>query len=126
MEEDDVIQLPSSSIGHSSLYDFYFVGCFATTSVIHFSTVHHTLENLWHPLEGIQITNFKVKRFLFRHLGHGNSFCPIRLTRDVTTDDMGWDISLRVVGRRAVIVDNIWLQKGTTDGSPKAVLLSTF
>ncbi|MFQ6640873.1 hypothetical protein Gotur_016164 [Gossypium turneri] len=155
--------------------------------MIHFSTMHHTLTNLRHPLGGIQITNLKEKWFLLWYfnrvdfdrvvkdapwtfnnhllvfhclgpsedplsvplvysyfwvqvyfatktklplfcflcgrLGHGNSFCPIQLTRDVTTDDMGWNISLRAVGHRVVVVDNIWLQKGTIDGSPKAVLL---
>ncbi|MBA0752955.1 hypothetical protein Gogos_019951, partial [Gossypium gossypioides] len=146
-EKDDVIQLSSSSTGHSSLYDFYFVECFATTSVIHFCTMHHTLTNLWHPLEGIQIKNLKEKWFLPSYfnlvdfdrvyeklhlfyflcgrLGHGNSFCPIRLTRDVTTDDMGCDISLRAVGCRVVVVDNIWLQKGTIDGSPRAMSLNS-
>ncbi|MBA0755459.1 hypothetical protein Gogos_021130 [Gossypium gossypioides] len=44
-------------------------------------------------------------------LGHGDSFCPIRLTRDVTDSDMGWDASLWAVGWRATVVESVWLWK---------------
>ncbi|MBA0567270.1 hypothetical protein Golob_012018, partial [Gossypium lobatum] len=42
----------------------------------------------------------------------GNSvFCPIRLTRDITDSDMGWDASLWEVGWRATVVESVWLWK---------------
>ncbi|MBA0674572.1 hypothetical protein Goari_016161 [Gossypium aridum] len=50
-----------------------------------------------------------VAPFLRGQLGHGDSFCPIRLVKEVTADDMGWDISLRAVGRRAAVMDITWL-----------------
>ncbi|MBA0826275.1 hypothetical protein Goarm_011142 [Gossypium armourianum] len=64
-EEDDVIQLMGPLIGRTSLYEFCFVGCFVTTSVIHFPDMNNTLANLWHPLGGIQITDLREKWFLF-------------------------------------------------------------
>ncbi|TYH10370.1 hypothetical protein ES288_A07G171800v1 [Gossypium darwinii] len=36
--------------------------------------------------------------YLYGCLGHGDSFCPIQLTRDVSDSDMGWDASLQAVG----------------------------
>ncbi|MBA0796005.1 hypothetical protein Gohar_006816 [Gossypium harknessii] len=64
-EEDNVIQLLGPLIGRTSLYEFCFVGCFVTTSVIHFPDMNNTLANLWHPLGGIQITDLREKWFLF-------------------------------------------------------------
>ncbi|MBA0553904.1 hypothetical protein Golob_013043 [Gossypium lobatum] len=174
-EEDDVIQLLGPLIGHTSLYEFCFVGCFVTTSVIHFLDMNNTLANLWHPLEGIQITDLREKWFLFwffncvdfdrvirgahwtfnnhllvfhcrrpskdpllvpliysyfwvqihdlprglfseavaRALGNFvglfeeacRQFYPIHLVKEVIANDMGWDISLRAVARRAAVMD---------------------
>lgn len=39
--------------------------------------------------------------FLCGCLGHNDCFCPIRLIREVTMEDRGWDLSLRALGRRA-------------------------
>ncbi|PPS05385.1 hypothetical protein GOBAR_AA15278 [Gossypium barbadense] len=64
-EEEDVIQLSGLLTGRTSLYEFCFVGCFVTASVIHFPDMHNTLANLWHPLGGIQITDLREKQFLF-------------------------------------------------------------
>ncbi|KAK5811773.1 hypothetical protein PVK06_027142 [Gossypium arboreum] len=64
-DEEDVIQLSGLLTGRTSLYEFCFVGCFVTASVIHFPDMHNTLANLWHPLGGIQITDLREKQFLF-------------------------------------------------------------
>ncbi|MBA0853940.1 hypothetical protein Goshw_024188, partial [Gossypium schwendimanii] len=34
------------------VYEFYIVGCFLTTSAVHFSAMRNTMTNLWHSLEG--------------------------------------------------------------------------
>ncbi|MBA0596476.1 hypothetical protein Gorai_013294 [Gossypium raimondii] len=47
---------------------------------------------------------------------HGDCFFPIRLTGEVNEFDMGWDMSLRAVGRRVTIVDSVWLQKENVGG----------
>ncbi|MBA0610739.1 hypothetical protein Godav_011544 [Gossypium davidsonii] len=43
--------------------------------------------------------------FLCGRLGHGDNFYPIHLSKEVIANDMGWDISLRAVGRRAAVMD---------------------
>ncbi|MBA0692709.1 hypothetical protein Goari_010246 [Gossypium aridum] len=39
--------------------------------------------------------------FICGRLGHGDSFCPIRLNRDFKETEIGWDISLRAPMRKA-------------------------
>ncbi|KAH1074290.1 hypothetical protein J1N35_026618 [Gossypium stocksii] len=53
--------------------------------------------------------------FICRKLGHGESFCPLRLRLDSTKIIFGWDISLRVVVRRRNTVSSRWLR--AADGS---------
>ncbi|KAH1107937.1 hypothetical protein J1N35_011705 [Gossypium stocksii] len=40
-----------------SVYEFYIMCCFLTTSVVHFSTMRNIMTNFWHPFEGVQISN---------------------------------------------------------------------
>lgn len=41
------------------------VGCFLTVGLIHFPAMRSTMENLWHPVKGIQILDIGEKKFLF-------------------------------------------------------------
>ncbi|MBA0729828.1 hypothetical protein Golax_025871 [Gossypium laxum] len=51
--------------------------------------------------------------FICGKLGHGKSYCPLRLTID---SFIGWDLSLRAVVRRRSMVVSRWLR--AVDGSP--------
>ncbi|KAH1122464.1 hypothetical protein J1N35_005624, partial [Gossypium stocksii] len=42
------------------------VGCFLTRSVIYFPAMRSTMTNLWHPVKGVQISDLRENRFLFR------------------------------------------------------------
>ncbi|KAH1033391.1 hypothetical protein J1N35_045565 [Gossypium stocksii] len=42
------------------------VGCILTGSVVHFLSMRNRLVDLWHPLEGVSITDIGKKRSLFR------------------------------------------------------------
>ncbi|PPD93150.1 hypothetical protein GOBAR_DD09906 [Gossypium barbadense] len=52
----------------------------------------------------------------YRKLGHNDSFCPVRLQRDVDKLDLGWDISLRVSRRKATTMESIGLRKRNMKG----------
>lgn len=64
--EDDSLHLVGTKTVRHLVYKHCFVGCFATSSVIHFSSMRNTLANVWHPLGGVQIFDLRNKRFLFR------------------------------------------------------------
>ncbi|KAH1130594.1 hypothetical protein J1N35_001972, partial [Gossypium stocksii] len=58
---------------------------------------------------------FKYERltlfsFLCGCLGHGDSFCPLRLQYEVQQLKKGWDLMLRAQGRKASIVNSRWLR----------------
>ncbi|MBA0703148.1 hypothetical protein Goari_022666, partial [Gossypium aridum] len=50
----------------SHKYEFYLVGYFLTASVINFQAMRNTMANIWHPLEGVMISNLVEKWFLFK------------------------------------------------------------
>lgn len=54
--------------------------------------------------------------FICGKLGHGESYCPCRLTIDSSKIVFGWDLSLRAEARRRSMVMSRWLW--TVDGSP--------
>ncbi|MBA0706327.1 hypothetical protein Golax_018444 [Gossypium laxum] len=64
--EEEGVLLPIDLELQSSTHEYYLVGGFFTTSVVHFSAMKNTMANLWHPLKGVQISNIGAKRFLFR------------------------------------------------------------
>ncbi|MBA0643715.1 hypothetical protein Goklo_027979 [Gossypium klotzschianum] len=49
--------------------------------------------------------------FIFGRLGHSENFCPIRTVQGKKVMDMGWDISLRAVLRRAFTMTSCWLKE---------------
>lgn len=47
-------------------YEYSFVGCFLTASVVHFPEMRNNMTNLWHSLGGVLISDLGDKRFLFK------------------------------------------------------------
>ncbi|MBA0746319.1 hypothetical protein Gogos_008852 [Gossypium gossypioides] len=54
--------------------------------------------------------------FICGRLGHGESFCPLRLQIEPSKITFGWDLSLRAATRRRNVMDSRWLR--TADGTP--------
>ncbi|KAL4367491.1 hypothetical protein GQ457_05G032910 [Hibiscus cannabinus] len=52
--------------------------------------------------------------FICGRLGHGDSFCPLRLTMDPKDVVFGWDLSLRSLTRRGSSVLSRWLREEVT------------
>ncbi|MBA0675514.1 hypothetical protein Goari_017054 [Gossypium aridum] len=57
--------------------DLCLVGCFLIATTINFQSMRTMMANLWHPLEGISITNVGEKRFVFQF------YCEIDFDRVV-------------------------------------------
>ncbi|MBA0669624.1 hypothetical protein Goklo_029133 [Gossypium klotzschianum] len=100
------------------LYDLCLVDYFDTTSV---TFINHLL--VFHLLQANEdlmlvplIYSYFWVQVHYLPPGHRDCFFPILLTREVNEFDMGWDMSLRVVGRRVTIVDSVWLQKENVGG----------
>ncbi|MBA0578922.1 hypothetical protein Gorai_021193, partial [Gossypium raimondii] len=49
--------------------------------------------------------------FLYGKFGHGESFCPIRLSLDSQEVDFGWDLSIRAPSRKAPMEVSKWLRE---------------
>ncbi|TYG69194.1 hypothetical protein ES288_D05G211700v1 [Gossypium darwinii] len=49
--------------------------------------------------------------FLCGKLGHGEGFCPLRMTIGVHVVEFGWDASLRAPSRREVMMSRKWLHE---------------
>ncbi|MBA0680115.1 hypothetical protein Goari_011835, partial [Gossypium aridum] len=54
-EEEEVLQFQFESQTGREVGVFQLVGCFLTTSIIHFPAMKSTMANLWHPVQGVQI-----------------------------------------------------------------------
>ncbi|MBA0678431.1 hypothetical protein Goari_019780, partial [Gossypium aridum] len=54
--------------------------------------------------------------FICGKLGHGESYCPLRLSIDPSKIVFGWDLSIRAVARNWSRVVSKWLR--AADGSP--------
>lgn len=54
--------------------------------------------------------------FICGKLGHGESYCPLRLSIDPSKIVFGWDLSIRAVARNRSRVASRWLR--AADGSP--------
>ncbi|KAH1105950.1 hypothetical protein J1N35_009718 [Gossypium stocksii] len=53
--------------------------------------------------------------FLCGRLGHGESFCPVRLTLRDQQVAFGWDLSLRAIPRRGGQAMSKWLREAADD-----------
>ncbi|KAA3464887.1 nucleolin-like [Gossypium australe] len=76
--EDEAFSLPGELEEQNAAYRFCLVGCFLTASVVHFPAMRNTLANIWHPLEGVQISDLGERRFLFKF------FIEIDISRVIT------------------------------------------
>ncbi|KAH1130595.1 hypothetical protein J1N35_001973 [Gossypium stocksii] len=65
-DEEVAFSLPTESEDQCVMYNFCLVGCFLTANVVHFPTMRNTLANIWHHLEGVQISDLGEKCFLFK------------------------------------------------------------
>ncbi|KAG8491095.1 hypothetical protein CXB51_014263 [Gossypium anomalum] len=65
-EEEDAFSLPAGEEAQNPSIGFCLVGCFLTASVVNFRAMRNTLANLWHPLEGVQISDLGDKRYLLQ------------------------------------------------------------
>ncbi|KAA3452465.1 reverse transcriptase [Gossypium australe] len=59
-------------------------------------------------------------------LGHSDSFCASKMELGAETNEMGWDLSLRVQSRRALTMNSVWLREdGETSGVPNVTGFNT-
>ncbi|MBA0814764.1 hypothetical protein Gohar_020571 [Gossypium harknessii] len=65
-EEDEILLLQIDSGPQQVVQNLYLVGYFLTASIVHFPAMNSTLENLWHPVKRVQISDLEGKRFLFK------------------------------------------------------------
>ncbi|KAK5795343.1 hypothetical protein PVK06_036605 [Gossypium arboreum] len=119
------------------VYDLCLVGCFLTTSVIHFPIMRSTMANLWHPLRGLQISDLGDKRFLFRffhkmdidrvlnkdpwafnnhllvihRLEGGEDLMKVRIAKGLEFVKIRWYLSLKAHSRRAAAMNSVWLRE---------------
>ncbi|KAK5793155.1 hypothetical protein PVK06_034292 [Gossypium arboreum] len=59
-EEEEAFQEEAVLMDRS--YQFCLVGQCLTDSVVHFSSLHNTMADLWHPIGGICITDLRDKK----------------------------------------------------------------
>ncbi|MBA0816320.1 hypothetical protein Gohar_000998 [Gossypium harknessii] len=60
-DEDEILAVSSDADSTKKVYDLCLVGCFFTASVIHFPAMRSTMENLWHPIKGVHISDLGKK-----------------------------------------------------------------
>ncbi|MBA0575934.1 hypothetical protein Golob_027549, partial [Gossypium lobatum] len=60
-EEDKIFQIQSDAEMNGEVEVLQLVGCFLTTSIVHFLAMRSTMENLWHPVRGVQIRDLGKK-----------------------------------------------------------------
>ncbi|MBA0785806.1 hypothetical protein Gotri_006768 [Gossypium trilobum] len=74
--------------------------------------IHHYMRiRIWLNYEKLSLFCFVCGK-----MGHGESYCPVRLAIEPSKIVFGWDLSLRTVARRQNMAASRWLR--ATDGSP--------
>ncbi|MBA0577879.1 hypothetical protein Golob_024651 [Gossypium lobatum] len=59
--EEEAFPVPDGVEPQNSVYNLCLVGRFLTSSVVHFPAMRNMMANLWHPLEGVQVSNLGEK-----------------------------------------------------------------
>ncbi|MBA0673176.1 hypothetical protein Goklo_029009 [Gossypium klotzschianum] len=62
-EEDNVIQIQENPGTERREQFLQLVGCFLTTSIIHFPAMKSTMANLLHPVRGVRIRDLGEKKW---------------------------------------------------------------
>ncbi|MBA0845250.1 hypothetical protein Goarm_022376, partial [Gossypium armourianum] len=65
-EEEEIIHIPTDPSTENRGETTKLVGCFLTTSTIHFPAMKSTMANLWHPVKGVRICDLGEKSYLFQ------------------------------------------------------------
>ncbi|MBA0553421.1 hypothetical protein Golob_012606, partial [Gossypium lobatum] len=60
-EEDEILQIQTDVGTNGDTDILQLVGCFLTTSIVHFPAMRSTMANLWHLVRGVQITDLGEK-----------------------------------------------------------------
>ncbi|KAK5846835.1 hypothetical protein PVK06_003134 [Gossypium arboreum] len=68
-EEDEILEIPIDPIPRREMSEFQLVGCFLTTSIIHFPAMKSTMANLWHQVRRVQIGIWEIKGILIGEEG---------------------------------------------------------
>lgn len=66
MRKKDDMLLPIYLGSQNSTYESCLVGYFLTTSIFHFPTMRNMMVNLFHPIQGVQISYLGDWRYLFK------------------------------------------------------------
>ncbi|KAH1056734.1 hypothetical protein J1N35_034799, partial [Gossypium stocksii] len=66
-EEDKILEAHEDLHFVPEAIELHLVGCFLTTSLIHYPTMRSMMANLWNLVKGIQISNLGEKMFLFKN-----------------------------------------------------------
>lgn len=65
-EEDEVLMVRNGNVPSQVLQSLCLVGCLLTACIVHFPTMKSTLANLWHLVKGVELSNLRETRFLFK------------------------------------------------------------
>ncbi|MBA0707110.1 hypothetical protein Golax_019187 [Gossypium laxum] len=64
--KEEVLSLQIDVGSQTVTYELCLVGCFLTANMVHFSAIKNIMANLWHPLGGVQISDLRERRYLFK------------------------------------------------------------
>ncbi|MBA0825107.1 hypothetical protein Goarm_021719, partial [Gossypium armourianum] len=134
-KDKEVWQFNGEGEKNTSRYEHCLVGCFLTTSVVHFSAMRN---NMWHPLGGVLISDLGENRYsckfyqklgidrvingapwtfnnhllLFHQLGENENPLEVSLDKRRGKElEMGCDLSLRANLRKATTVTSVLLRE---------------
>ncbi|KAK5824560.1 hypothetical protein PVK06_019340 [Gossypium arboreum] len=65
-EEDEPLVLNGDAVSTDLNYELCLVGRLLIESIVNFSLLKNTMADLWHPLQGVSITEMEDRRILFR------------------------------------------------------------
>ncbi|MBA0838703.1 hypothetical protein Goarm_004500 [Gossypium armourianum] len=114
-QEEELVQGQEDEDDREEEFNLYLVGRVLylegrvlTDNVVHFSSMRNVIAELWHPLEGVSITEIEEKRVLFRFYNE----IDLKSVVDSSPEaEFWWDISLRGPLKMAVSVTSRWLRE---------------
>ncbi|MBA0845251.1 hypothetical protein Goarm_022376, partial [Gossypium armourianum] len=109
-EEEEIIHIPTDPSTENRGETTKLVGCFLTTSTIHFPAMKSTMANLWHPVKGVRICDLGEKRVLKGSPWTFNHHLLVLYKLELGEDPLQ-DLSIRAQSRRSLSMNNIWLRE---------------